>query len=418
MKVTQSIWTSPTVIVTLGALLASEALFSSPVLAMWQDVKKAPRKKKEQPQLLEESKLVEGQRRVDRSEHTGPKKSYTDFRFEGKKVPKVIKSYEDYALFRDNYLSDDFRLEYPVTRNQLEILSLENIKTRANAKLKPAFLSEISTHLDHSDDHLPNVATYSIYFQIFGPGIGTHWIELPTESLFVSGHRYFDDKRYKGVNHLETACEDFLDAVEKKEVKIGKLDFQDSGNKAGLQTLGKLMEQRLRDEIVSGGWCDNALDSEALIVLHMKKNLPSILEALLDRVFEKYEEAYGDRPGYSPKVPQVYLNAAVIGISSYYQSCSRCRNLVLGFQFRLKEFPEESIKKTVGERYLQKGPKKAGVIRLVTVGEKFGTLAFSYGLVEQFNHHHDRVASIRKRLDRPVQLQYGFHSFVDLVDHY
>ncbi len=83
--------------------------------------------------------------------------------------------------------------------------------------------------------------------------------------------------------------------------------------------LGIAREKKLRSQAVGGPWRSNCVDSAALLLFHLIKKLPGIL----DGVTAEYQGEI------------VTMKGAVIGVSSYRGCC--CEKLSQGFGWNLHE---------------------------------------------------------------------------------
>jgi hypothetical protein len=174
-----------------------------------------------------------------------------------------------------------------------------------------AFLTKIKalTCLSPKDpDKLPNLATGWIRFHLEGHREAC----FALEENFLSGGRFFyeKDSNFKHQHHLINARQDMLTTQE----RLALDQFPEA--KKGIP-MGIAMEEKLRHNIMRGGWKDNALDSEALLLLRLQKKLPLFLRLL------------------AVSYPQSTLTAVALGISSYKNPCPKCERLIQGFQHNL-----------------------------------------------------------------------------------
>ena len=80
------------------------------------------------------------------------------------------------------------------------------------------------------------------------------------------------------------------------------------------------MLDKIYNFVFPGRWLFNSLDSE-----------PAILLDLLTNKFSQYLSAI------SNKGKKVQIEGVVLGFSSLYDCCFRCRNLIQGFQWQLED---------------------------------------------------------------------------------
>ena len=209
------------------------------------------------------------------------------------------------------------------------------------AEINPDFLCEIKRMLHHApkSDRLPNMAQGFLRFHTTLGGKSSYR-DFPLEGRYCSGGKFFgkSDLDFKDSYFLMTGMQDFLDPNEKDV--IYKLPM----NQKGIP-LGKAMESKLRRKIIGGAWKKNCLDSEALLFLDLVDTLPQILKSL----------------SHGKSKDSFTIDGAVIGIASYYDSCSRCQQLSQGFQWNLASI----LSKNSQGRY--------------KVSDSFGSLVISSG---------------------------------------
>lgn len=183
------------------------------------------------------------------------------------------------------------------------------------AEVNPKFLETIKRMLHHApkSDRLPNMARGFLRFHTTQGGKSSY-TDFPLQGRYCSGGKFFgkSDLDFKDTHFLMTGMQDFLDSDEKDVIYTLPL------NKKGIP-LGKAMESKLRRKIIGGAWKNNCLDSEALLFLDLMDKFPQILKSL----------------SRDKSMDSLTIDGAVIGIASYYDSCSRCQQLAQGFQWNL-----------------------------------------------------------------------------------
>lgn len=239
------------------------------------------------------------------------------------------------------------------------------------AEINLDFLWKIKKMLHHApkSDRLPNLAQGFLRFHTT-LGEKSSYTDFPLQGRYCSGGKFFgnSDLDFKYSHFLMTGMQDFLDPNEKEVIYNLPL------NQKGIP-LGKAMESKLRRKIIGGAWKNNCLDSEALLFLDLVDTLPQILKSLRQR---------------QPK-GRLTIDGAVIGIASYYDSCSRCQQLSQGFQWNLASI----LSKNAQGRY--------------EVSDCFGSLVISSG---QTAPRFAEDIPISKVSPDPVILKPGRHTFV------
>lgn len=178
---------------------------------------------------------------------------------------------------------------------------------------------KVATELSRNTDRLPNLASFAIRLHftptVEDPKSGLQVAEFTSGKLYLSGAKYFDEGSYKfkRENKIVNAFHDVLTQSQQQYF------LSHEGNRKGI-FIGKTLEQLLRQKVVKGGWKDNCLDSEAILLLDLVDLIPKYLSAVTDNW----------------KTP-IHLHSIAIGISSYRDCCWRCRNLIQGFQWGLED---------------------------------------------------------------------------------
>ncbi|MGL4825368.1 MAG: hypothetical protein ACRC4G_04145 [Alphaproteobacteria bacterium] len=137
-------------------------------------------------------------------------------------------------------------------------------------------------------------------------------VRFALEDNFLSGGKFFakKDLSFKEQHRLVNARHDMLTLQE--QTNIDQFPF----SKVSIP-MGIAMEEKLRQKIIRGGWKDNALDSEALLLLSLQKKLPRLLQSI------------------AALYPGATIEAVALGISTYRIPCSKCEQLIQGFQHNL-----------------------------------------------------------------------------------
>lgn len=239
---------------------------------------------------------------------------------------------------------------------------------------QPEFLGRIKkmTHLSPKTAKLPNIAQGTIIFH-FLRAQHEERVVVSLEDLFLSGGKFFgkSDLRFKEENKIVTGMQDMLSPKERAEIHA--LPF---GKKS--IPLGIALEQRIRREIIVGPWKNNCLDSEALLLCKLVRNLPSILR---NKVLKDTKEP-------------ITITHAVLCIDSYRDCCSNCQKLIQGFQWRLHD--------------LILGCNEAKL----SVAKDFGTLSIVRGHIRS-----DFIHDTNPQAKGSVNLEKGQHSLVTVPIH-
>ncbi|MGL5784649.1 MAG: hypothetical protein ACRCYZ_04210 [Alphaproteobacteria bacterium] len=158
-------------------------------------------------------------------------------------------------------------------------------------------------------DKLPNLAAGWVNFHL-RDRLGV--VRFALEDIFLSGGKFFavKDLGFKQQHRLVNTRHDMLTLQEK--ATIDQFSFSNVSIPMGIA-----MEEKLRQKIARGGWKDNALDSEALLLLSLQKKLPVLLRSI------------------AVSHPGATIEAVALGISTYHIPCSKCEHLIQGFQHNL-----------------------------------------------------------------------------------
>ncbi|MBM3633374.1 MAG: hypothetical protein FJX03_06715 [Alphaproteobacteria bacterium] len=210
------------------------------------------------------------------------------------------------------------------------------------------FLRQIKamTHLSPQTDKLPNIAQGALVLH-FDKGKNEERVIIPLEELFLSGGKFFGapDLKFKQENKIVTGMQDMLSPKERLE--IHKLPF---GKKS--IPLGIALEQRIRREIIVGPWKNNCLDSEALLLCKLVRNLPPLLRQKALRGTQE----------------PITITHAILCIDSYRDCCANCQKLIQGFQWRLHDLilgcndPKISVVDDFGTLAIVRGHKRSEFI--------------------------------------------------------
>jgi hypothetical protein len=164
--------------------------------------------------------------------------------------------------------------------------------------------------------------------------------------------------------------QDMLDDSEKKEI------YKLPPNKKGI-SLGKTMEEKLRQQIIGGPWKNNCLDSEAILLLRLVQRLPLFLEQM-----------HGEG--------RINITGLVLGISSYRDCCLKCQQLIQGFQWAAQDILQSSMHERM------------------RIDDAFGTLAITYGHVRPNSLLNEKEPEF---LNNNVVLKPGLHKLIRCRDN-
>lgn len=169
---------------------------------------------------------------------------------------------------------------------------------------------------------MPNLARFFITFHL---SKGTKQVQ----------HTFVDDETYmSGAQVFKNPNDEFK---AEHRIKLG-YDLLTSEEKDGYWRteavrqlyLKMALLNKIQARIVDGSWIFNALDTEALIYLDLQQHK-------LLKYLKPLSTSY---PGYE-------IQGLVLGVSSIYESCLRCRNLGQGFQWRLEGHLRNLISKSL-----------------------------------------------------------------------
>ncbi|WP_331256421.1 hypothetical protein [Candidatus Bealeia paramacronuclearis] len=161
----------------------------------------------------------------------------------------------------------------------------------------------------------PNLASYRIRFHYAEESSPKKFesVEFFSSKKYFSGCHFFEEQKgFKRRNKLFNAFTDILSESQQGEYK--------KANKEERRTfLGKTLTPVLCETIVNGDWTLNANDAEAIMLLDLANELPNYLSQLTKNGTKK-----------------IHLHGIALGISTYYDCCWRCINLIQGWQRDLK----------------------------------------------------------------------------------
>jgi len=233
------------------------------------------------------------------------------------------------------------------------------------------FLNQIKgmIHLSPTTSKLPNIAKLYIEFQYQVEG---QHKSIAFDEVFLNGGKFFGKsdldfkKRHKiiyGFDLISDADRAFISKCE-----IGRLGIP----------LGIAMERNLRKKVIGGPWRSNCLDSEAVGLVWLTEELPSIMKKL------------SAENGFKP----ITLIDFVLGISSYRDCCPNCQKLIQGFQINLKATLEEFK------------------ISNIFFDPNFATLALTYGHTRQSHPSKYPQSALPTFLKGAANLEAKQHKFI------
>lgn len=223
-------------------------------------------------------------------------------------------------------------------KNRLYILKNDDLENLSK-KVAPELQREISHHLGYDDARdSVNVAAYSITFYLYLPGVGVTNYTYSPKDLFVSGARYTEGggNEFRLANKLRLATHDHLSRNEFKTYTTMESD-------RGIY-LGKILENKFRENLVGGCYRANSCHSEPSLLLHLKDQLDEIIEEIKSFAKAKYEEKY--RPGnskYVANIKNIKINQTILNIFTHYKPCGHCQTLISNFNQNLKNFIENAV---------------------------------------------------------------------------
>lgn len=206
-------------------------------------------------------------------------------------------------------------------------------------------LREIKRLTHHTSERPPNVASYTLRFHM-RDGQDEFFQEFTPQDLYLSGGHYFDRERDRLNLHVQNAYHSVLDQSQQGHF------MREEPRKRGLY-LGKILEKEVRECIVGGAWKNNCTDSEAILLLDLTHKMPKYLKALA-----------------KSGSPELEITAVSLGIATYYDVCWRCRNLLQGWQWGLKDLIAHA---------------RPGI----KISPDFSTLVMGFGEVRPQTHHAD-----------------------------
>lgn len=220
--------------------------------------------------------------------------------------------YKDYALVRhiiecpqsiDTY---SYNQKSCAFREKFELL-----RKTINEENSLKFIDYLCKQKGHHNIRLPNIAGFFITFHILKEGESIEYTFYDND-IYLSGAQTFQkDDAFQLTNHIKLAYHDALTQEEQgaywKTEEIRQLFLK-------VKMLDKIF-----NNLVQGRWLFNALDSEPLLLLDLQKTKLLTYLNSLSSFYSDFE-----------------IQGAVIGISSLYECCFRCRNLLQGFQWKLE----------------------------------------------------------------------------------
>jgi len=248
-------------------------------------------------------------------------------------------SYEDYVYKRHVTIKD--RADY-VLDGCLYDFEQQNSFLALQSKIKE------KTH----NRNAPNLATYILRFHYTLDDESEKQIyQVDPNKKFMSGSRGFfqDEMRYKKKYNIVNAFDDLLTEDEQSLVRKSPYDRGDFAQDIIKEKVNTFICQASLNKSNRDTWKYNSLDSEALLLLDCANSLPHYLESFCSITDKK-----------------ITLHGVALCVTSYYDCCWKCRNLIQGFQWGLKELLEHLIE----AKKLNKNIK---------ISDDFSTIAITVG---------------------------------------
>ena len=168
------------------------------------------------------------------------------------------------------------------------------------------------THHDPERASLQNLASYQLRFH-FQHEDGSHdLVDFVSPYQYLSGGRRLGSQ-YRQEHHIKMAFHDYFTPA---QAKISLTEKQEENR----EFLLNILSAQVNEHVVQGPWHHNCVDSEALMLIDIQKEMPTILQKMAPAMGEK-----------------ITLLGAVLGASSYHDPCWRCRNLFQGWQWGLRD---------------------------------------------------------------------------------
>lgn len=305
-------------------------------------------------------------------------------------------SFEVDTSYHLKHFEDERALYAIPAQRTLETHELSFLSTNS-----PVFDKDLLSNVQRSlgkgaGSSFSNIATACIVFHCWAPGVGGFKFEFKSPSKYVSGGGTIDDESFKKSHGLVCANPDFISAELSKNIE----DWKEEGKfDAASISLGKSMENSLRDHVAGGAWRANGVHSEALILLDVRNKLPCFLSKLCEKATELGTQRHG--PAF--KFEKLVVNRVTIGINTYYKTCYKCRELTVSFQRELERHIITAGRSLENQRRIGKG--------VIQVNSFFGTLVMSHGQVMPENNGD----GVPHKLTGPkIKIFDGSHRFVHI----
>lgn len=215
------------------------------------------------------------------------------------------------------------------------------------------YISYLNNRRGHTNIRVPNLAKFFIRFHLNIDG-NVKMVTFVDSEAYMSGAQLFHGKKeldFKQMHKIKIAYNDFLNQSQKhaywQTTAVRNLFINHS------------MQDQIYNKIVAGRWVYNALHSEVGICLDLINN--KLLNYL--KCFSNSEKS-------------CEIQAVVLGISSLYDCCFRCRNMLQGFQWRLKSVVNELLQSIDGR---------------VTISNNLKTLILAQGQIRDAHANDDQT---------------------------
>jgi hypothetical protein len=284
--------------------------------------------------------------------------------------------------------TDDFKCDnreatsYVVLFNKKQhTFEFSDFIDRFQQLMTEAFLTDVNLGLGRRAEKLPNIAMGRLTFH-YRIGNKAYDRTFDLETLYLAGPHFFknDGRAFKARHKIMTANEDMLTEAEKAIIYAEDPDLR------GFH-INKIMEKRLRKEVIGGPYIHNAMHSESLLMLDMVQRLPGFLTQL--------EKLHPDH--------NIELLGLFLGIASHRDSCGNCNQVIYGFQRASKDILSCMLQ-----------TQNLGT-KSISISENFGTVAMTYGQVRVLK---GKGASIPTRMVEGNQwLKERDHRLVRIFNH-
>ncbi|MGN6671521.1 MAG: hypothetical protein ACTHJ4_08300, partial [Candidatus Nucleicultricaceae bacterium] len=182
----------------------------------------------------------------------------------------------------------------------------------------------ITETAERKDEKLPNLATYRIHFHVRDNDASSYNLrEFSSPKIYHSGISFFQPHTLdvKNTHCVINAYNDILNPSE-------KMHFRSLyPRKEQLWYTRNVLNEKLKESVVKGPWKINATDSESIALLDLQHQLPHYLYQLTEG---------GTRA--------IEIGGVALGINTYRDVCFRCRALIQGWQWGLKDVIEHWAK--------------------------------------------------------------------------